>query len=973
MSDPKLISPLLDGYVMGAPISSHHGIRCCPAMKQTSDDKFIVKVISIPSSQSQLDALLLTGAYKDPADAMDYFKEMADSIALEADHLRQLAKLDGFLCYDGCQVVPMEDNQLGYQVYMVSSYKRSLEKYMRKNPLSLDPVLTLGLDLCTALSSCRRAGYMYVDLKPSNIFLSEDMEYRIGDLGLVPLDSLRFTSLPAKYRSPYSPPELQDPMNALNETADTYAVGAILYQALNNGRLPVREEGEPLPLPANAPQNLGAVILKALAEDPSARWDDPVQLGQAIAACRLDMSVISHPSEEDSTQVFSTSDVLAASQKLDSLQSSDETRVIPPVSSMIVSDDTKVVPVIPSAVSAAPVSGDTRVVPTVQIGGQPHVISSLSAEKSAISEIEKVPVAVGGETKVIPVQSLVSSHSSSDISAAHTTPSVHNQEELWDDEYDEEDDELYEEEDMPETSRLVGAPKRPRKPLGKGWILPLVVIVLLGLLGFGGFYYYQNYYLQTINSMIIEGMHSELVVTVDTQVDEGLLWVSCTDTYGNTKEQPLVGGKAEFTDLLPNSQYKVTLHINGFHQLVGKTSDVFNTESRTEIASISGIAGAVDGSVKISITVDGPEPEEWVLSYTAEGEEEKSLRFSGHEVTVTGLVVPKTYTFTVTPVSKMYMTGNNTFQYTATALVLAQNLTFTSYDGDTLTVQWDVPDNHSVSSWQVRCYGDDGYDQTITTTETHAEFSGVTASRAYHVEVTASGMTQFNRQSISPNPITISSFQVSEQDASSLTISWEYSGQTPEDGWLLMYSLDGSNTQSVVKCEGTTAVISPKIFGAEYRFTIQSGDTYIFNSAHTYTCQQAELYSDHSFNAKNVTTYLLPTPDLDNWTSSNVSQSDYTDQFTSGQNISIILYCSSPFFIPSDEISVLYVIRNADGNVVTRHIAQESIDWHDLWVNGHSQYGELDLPSAPMELGSYSLTIYFNGQYVASADFSIAE
>ena len=71
MSELKLISPLLDGFEIGDPISDHHGVRCCPAMKENSDDKYIVKIISVPASQKQLDALLLTGAYKDASAAAE--------------------------------------------------------------------------------------------------------------------------------------------------------------------------------------------------------------------------------------------------------------------------------------------------------------------------------------------------------------------------------------------------------------------------------------------------------------------------------------------------------------------------------------------------------------------------------------------------------------------------------------------------------------------------------------------------------------------------------------------------------------------------------------------------------------------------------------------------------------------------------------------------------------------------------------
>ena len=132
MSEQKLISPLLDGFVMGDPISDHDGVLCYPAMREDSDEKYIVKVISVPASQKRLDALLLTGAFQDAAGATEYFKELADGIVRDAQLLKQLSRLEGFLPYDGWQVVPMEDNKLGYEVYLVSPYRRSLEKFLRQ-------------------------------------------------------------------------------------------------------------------------------------------------------------------------------------------------------------------------------------------------------------------------------------------------------------------------------------------------------------------------------------------------------------------------------------------------------------------------------------------------------------------------------------------------------------------------------------------------------------------------------------------------------------------------------------------------------------------------------------------------------------------------------------------------------------------------------------------------------------------------
>ena len=89
MSKPTLISPLLDGFTMGQPISEHDGVSCCPAIKEDTDNKYIIKIITIPATQTQFDALLLAGAYKDPADAMEYYRTIGEDVQKEAELLKQ--------------------------------------------------------------------------------------------------------------------------------------------------------------------------------------------------------------------------------------------------------------------------------------------------------------------------------------------------------------------------------------------------------------------------------------------------------------------------------------------------------------------------------------------------------------------------------------------------------------------------------------------------------------------------------------------------------------------------------------------------------------------------------------------------------------------------------------------------------------------------------------------------------------------
>ena len=209
MSEPRLISPMLDGFLMGDPISKHHGVCCCPAIKNETDDKYMVKIISVPATPSQMDALLLSGAYPDEESVLAYYKELTDNVLEEIGILKKLSEQEGFVPYEDFQMEPMSTGK-GYDIYLLSPYNRTLERHFTRHSLTHLDALNLGLDLCAALSVCRRSGYLYVDLKPSNVFVTEQLQYRIGSLGFIRLDSLKYASLPEKYRSIYTPAEISD-------------------------------------------------------------------------------------------------------------------------------------------------------------------------------------------------------------------------------------------------------------------------------------------------------------------------------------------------------------------------------------------------------------------------------------------------------------------------------------------------------------------------------------------------------------------------------------------------------------------------------------------------------------------------------------------------------------------------------------------------------------------------------------------
>ena len=1045
MSEPKNISPLLDGFSVGSPISEHHGIICCPAIKENTDRKFIVKIISVPATQAQLDALLLAGAYKDPADAMDYYRGISENIMAEAELLKKLSKLDGFLGYEGWQMEPITRRRLGYQVFLVGSYKRSLEKYIRKNAVTHLEALNLGLDLCSALSVSRQAGYLYVALKPSNIYVSEKKEYRIGDIGFLNMDTLRYASLPERYYGPYTPPELLDPMSSINLTVDTYAVGMILYQLFNDGQLPaVRSDGaEPFPMPVNADYEMAEIIMKAIHPDPQQRWDDPAALGKALASYMqrnsvndvpitpfvaldvkpediVDLSEQTETTDEEETPAEAPAKVPEETKspeipvETDSPEISEEieTGEIPAADlpaeetseespDAITEEEPDENPVVVAAetddTSSAKISEDTTGDDGVQVyPWQFDTVEIAAVEETADTpdEIENIPTEVTqpeeSYTDMGITEEVTQIVAQADDLIAHEIPA----EAVFPEESEEdpfafasEDDEIPDDLDSEEEpEEVVPADQQSRKKKNKKnkksfanksagkkakkFFGRLFLLMLLCALCVGGYWYYGNVYLQTIDAISIEGTQDQITVYIDTKVEESALIVTCADSFGKVHTGAVSGGKTTFSGLHPSTMYTIEVEMNGFHKLNGETSEVFTTEATTQILTFTAVAGSEHGSVMLNFTFDGKEPDFWNIRYTAEGEDVRRETVKTHSAMITGLTVGKVYTFKLDGGTNFELSGETTVEFLASRLVLAEDIVIGSENGQDITVSWKTPGDAVVNNWNVRCYTKNGLDAQETVSGNQVQFSGIDPAENYTIEITAEGMIQPAKAFITADPLNITQFQVDESKWKEMKITWDYTGTEPENGWVLVYTTDGGNSQSI-KCEKASALIPNFIPNTEYRFTVHSADDRsIYNNVFVHRTAVSENFSEHNIKVDNLTMNLLKTPEEEDWRGEDMTDV-FTDTFAPGDSVSVVFHSTNDFYVPSNETHIMYVFRSSYGSVLPELVSMEDIAWKQIWFGGDHQYGELTIPKTPTVPGEYQLEIYFNGKIVKGTKFII--
>jgi beta-lactam-binding protein with PASTA domain len=187
-----------------------------------------------------------------------------------------------------------------YYIAMEYLPGRSLKAVLREHgQLAPDDAIDIAIQILLALRFAHKRGIIHRDIKPHNVILDEEGRAKVTDFGIARAGASDMTMTgsimgTAQYLSPE-----QAQGYAVSEASDIYAVGVVLYELLTGG---VPFEGEsavtialkqvsvqPTPPSQRNPQvspALDAVVLRAMAKDPAARFAGADELIAALQQAR---------------------------------------------------------------------------------------------------------------------------------------------------------------------------------------------------------------------------------------------------------------------------------------------------------------------------------------------------------------------------------------------------------------------------------------------------------------------------------------------------------------------------------------------------------------------------------------------------------------------------------------------------------------------------------------------------------------
>ncbi len=257
--------------------------------------KAAMKVISVPRDTADLNDLISIGYDKESINVR--FLDELKGIANEYNMMNQL-KGNANIIY--CEDLFYEEKPdgYGYDLYIRMELLEPMIMAL-PNPASEEQVIKLGLDMCNALSACKKHKIIHRDIKPSNILLSSGGDFKLGDFG-VSKTSERTAGGTKTGTYGFMAPEVYN-NKPYNASVDIYSLGMVLYWMLNHRCGPFlplpptipmanqideakqrRFSGEAIPEPVNGSKELKAIVLKACAFEPDERFSSPEELATEL-------------------------------------------------------------------------------------------------------------------------------------------------------------------------------------------------------------------------------------------------------------------------------------------------------------------------------------------------------------------------------------------------------------------------------------------------------------------------------------------------------------------------------------------------------------------------------------------------------------------------------------------------------------------------------------------------------------------
>ena len=197
------------------------------------DRRAALKIIPVPRDESELNELYSLGYDEETVERS--LQEQVIDVIREFSVMTELKGHTNIVYCEDIRCLDRPDGRKGKDICMQMELLTPL-MLMRKPGEEEAQAVSVGRDLLNALAVCQKKKIVHRDIKPQNIFVSPDGDYKLGDFGAAKtMDRTGSATMIGTLN--YMAPEVRND-ERYGASADLYSLGMVLYWILNERHLP---------------------------------------------------------------------------------------------------------------------------------------------------------------------------------------------------------------------------------------------------------------------------------------------------------------------------------------------------------------------------------------------------------------------------------------------------------------------------------------------------------------------------------------------------------------------------------------------------------------------------------------------------------------------------------------------------------------------------------------------------------------
>lgn len=247
-----------------------------------------LKVITLPGENEYIEILNSMGGDREKTNS--YFKKELDRVLNEIRVFSLISEKDNHNIVSYYESDVEQTGEFRYNIYILMEMLTPLTKWLQENNLTVGEGLKIGIDISSGLSICHENNIIHRDIKLSNIFVSKDGTFKLGDFGVSKRMNDTTMAGTLKGTPNYIAPDIYIGQEKYNSSVDNYSLGILLYYLFNKKRFPYypdfpyeystededrafykRMKYEELSNPVCAPKTVARIIKKAISK-PDERY-----------------------------------------------------------------------------------------------------------------------------------------------------------------------------------------------------------------------------------------------------------------------------------------------------------------------------------------------------------------------------------------------------------------------------------------------------------------------------------------------------------------------------------------------------------------------------------------------------------------------------------------------------------------------------------------------------------------------------